>query len=705
MNFSLLQKPKNRVRTPTLIQMEAVECGAAALGIILGYYDRIVPLAQLRSDCGVSRDGSNAFNVLQAANNYGLEAKGFSLEFEELKELKAPYIVFWNFNHFLVVEGIEKEKVYLNDPASGRRTISIPEFNKAFTGVVLTMQPGEDFTTGGEKPSIVKGLISRLQGSTGILIYCLIAGLLLTLCRLAVPTFAQIFIDEILVANRSDWLRPLVIGMLLTACLRGFLAWLRFTYLRKLLLKLAATMSGQFLWHILRLPVDFYAQRYVGEISSRVLLNEKVADLLSGKLATTAIDSVMMIVYLGIMLLYDWVLTAIVVLFAIINFVALQLLSRTRVDANLQLAQEYGKISGTVISGLQTIESTKASGLESDSFTKFAGYYAKAVNAQQKLALQTQILSTLPTLLGALATASVLVFGGLRTINGNLTLGMLVAYQSMTTSFLSPINRLVNFGSLLQDLESDLNRLDDVLQNDIDREVIRQPNPSTPSSIPAPLKGHIELRDVTFGYSRVDKPLIKNFNLIIEPGESVAIVGSSGCGKSTVAKLICGLYQPWSGEILFDGIPRKEISRAVLAESLAMVEQDIFIFAGTVRENLSLWDTIIPHQDIIKACEDALINDVVASLPGEYEARLIEGGMNLSGGQRQRLEIARALVRNPSILVLDEATSALDAKTESQINHNLKQRGCSCIVVAHRLNTIQQCDRIIELNGGNESRV
>ena len=678
--------------------MEAVECGAAALAIILGYYNRIVPLAQLRTDCGVSRDGSNALNVLEAAKSYGLQAKGFNLDIDQLKKLDPPYIVFWNFDHFLVVEGFEEDKVYLNDPASGRRNVAFEEFNTAYTGVVLTMQPGEDFQTGGQKPNVVRGLVSRLRGSTGILLYCLIAGLFLTLCRLAVPTFAQIFVDEILVSNRLNWLRPLVIGMLLTAVLRGFLAWLRFTYLRKLLLKLSATMSGQFLWHILRLPVGFYDQRYVGEISSRVPLNGKVAEILSGRLATTIIDSVMMIVYLAIMLLYDWVLTAVVVVFALINFCALQILSRTRVDANLKLAQEYGKISGAAISSLQTIESIKASGLESDSFTKFAGYYAKAVNAQQNLALQTQIITALPALLSALATASVLIFGGLRTINGSLTLGMLVAYQSLTASFLSPISQLVNFGSLLQDLEADLNRLDDVLQNSVDEEVIRKSDKVSELSIPVRLKGHIELRNVTFGYSRVDEPLIENFNLTIEPGERIAIVGGSGSGKSTIAKLICGLYQPWSGEIYFDGIARTQIPRIVLSDSLAMVEQDIFIFAGTVRDNLTLWDSTISQKDLEKACQDALIEDTILSLTGEYDARLIEGGMNLSGGQRQRLEIARALIRNPVMLVLDEATSALDAKTELKLDRNLKQRGCSCVVVAHRLNTIRQCDKIITLD-------
>ncbi|MGH8003056.1 MAG: NHLP family bacteriocin export ABC transporter peptidase/permease/ATPase subunit [Brasilonema sp.] len=696
----------SRVRTPTLLQIEATECGAAALGIILGYYSRIVPLAELRRECGVSRDGSNAFNVIKAARNYGLNAKGFKPSLESLKTLPPPYIVFWKFNHFLVVEGFAKNHVYLNDPATGRRTVSLEEFNRAYTGVVLAMQPGADFQKGGKKNNVVSSLVSRLQHSQGTILFCLLAGLLLTFPRLAVPAFTQVFVDEILVTERSEWIRPLVLGMVLTGVARSFLAWLRLTYLRRLMVKLSVTMSGQFLWHILRLPVGFYAQRFAGEISSRVQLNDKVANVLSGSLATTVIDAVMMVFYFLIMLQYDWVLTGVALSFAGINFFALQFLSRTRVDANMKLAQEYGKVNGVAIAGIQTIETIKASGLESDSFAKFAGNYAKALNAQQELALQTQILTVLPTFLTALTTTSILFLGGYRVMNGNLSIGMLIAYQSLTASFLEPINSLINFGSMLQDLEADLNRLDDVLQNSVDAEARRgeggregeRENYQLPISFR--LQGYVELRNITFGYSRVDNPLIENFSLILEPGQRVAIVGGSGSGKSTIAKLICGLYEPWDGEIYFDGVPRTQIPRSVLANSLAMVEQDIFLFAGTVRENLTLWDSTVPQTDLVRACSDAAIHDLIESMPGGYDAKLIEAGMNLSGGQRQRLEIARAMVRNPAVLVMDEATSALDAQTELMIDRNLRRRGCSCIVIAHRLSTIRDCDEIIVLEQG-----
>ncbi len=700
------KKSLQRVKTPTLVQMEAVECGAAALGIILGYYHRIVPLTQLRRDCGVSRDGSKASNVLKAARLYGLQAKGFKKSLDAVRSIEPPFIVFWNFNHFLVLEGFGKERVYINDPATGPRTVSYEEFNRAYTGVVLVMEPGENFQKGGSKKGIIPALASRLRNSRGAIIFCLLAGLILTIPRLAVPAFTQIFVDEILVQDRQDWLRPLILGMLLTTGIRGFLARLRLNYLRKLMLKLSASMSGSFMWHILRLPTSFYAQRFAGEISNRSQLNDKVADVLSGRLATTIIDTMMIVLYGLIMFLYDWVLTLITIAFAAANLLALRYLSRSRVDANMRLAQETGKVAGVAIGGIQTIETIKASGLESDSFTKFAGYYAKSLNAQQELAIPSQVLNTIPVLLTALATTCILVVGGLRVMNGSLSIGMLVAYQTLTTGFLNPVNELVNFGSTLQDLEADLNRLDDVLENPVDPEAEREINGNS-DNVLAPvtlnsfrLEGNVELQSLNFGYYPLEPPLIDDLNLIIQPGQRVALVGGSGSGKSTVAKLVTGLYQPWSGEILLDGRPRQNIPRSVLASSLAMVEQEIFLFAGTVRENLTLWDATVPDEDIIAACEDAAIHDLILEMPGGYNAQLSEGGMNLSGGQRQRLEIARALVRNPQVLVLDEATSALDAETELIIDRNLRKRGCSCIVVAHRLSTIRDCDEIIVLEKG-----
>ena len=695
-----------RVKTPTLLQMEAVECGAAALGIILGYYGRIVPLPELRRECGVSRDGSKASNMVKAARAYGLQAKGFKKELQQLQDLRPPYIVFWNFNHFLVVEGWSKQWVYLNDPATGPRTVSLQEFDEGYTGVVLVMEPGTQFHKGGRKPSMILSLWKRLQGATGALIYCVVAGFLLTLVRLAVPVFSQVFVDDILIQGRLHWLRPLLLGMAIAAILQGALTLLRLRYLRRLKIKLAVGMSSRFLWHILRLPVSFYAQRFAGEISNRTSLNDEVANVLSGRLATTAIDAVMVIFYALVMLQYDWVLTAIVVSFAAVNVLTLQQISRQRVDANQRLLQEYGKAAGASIAALQSIETLKASGLESDFFSRWSGYYTKAINSQQELGVANQTFSVLPPLLSALSSMLLLVVGGLRVMDGHLSIGMLVAFQVLMQSFLLPVNNLVNFGTTLQELEGNLIRLDDVLDNPTARQgeqggrgAGEQGSREAGEILPR-LQGYVELRNVSFGYSRLEPPLIENFNLSIKPGQRVALVGGSGSGKSTIAKLVSGLYEPWAGEIHFDGLLREQIPHQLLTNSVTMVEQDILLFGGTVRENLTLWDATVPDKNLRRACQDAAIDDVISSMSGGYDAELIEGAANLSGGQRQRLEIARALVNNPSILVMDEATSALDAETEKIINDNLRRRGCTCIIVAHRLSTIRDCDEIIVLERG-----
>lgn len=693
-----------RVKTPTLLQMETVECGAAALGIILGYYQLIVPLPELRRECGVSRDGSKASNILKAARAYGFEAKGLKKDINQLKDLRPPYIVFWNFNHFLVVEGIKQNKVYLNDPGTGPRTVSTHEFDEGYTGVTLVMEPGPKFKKGGHKPSLILSLWKRLKTAYAALLYCAMAGLFLTLSGLVIPVFGRVFVDDVLVQGRQEWLRPLLLGMAVTTLFQGILTVLRLRYLRRLKIKLSVGMSSQFLWHILRLPSTFYAQRFAGEISNRVRLNDQVADILSGSLATTVIDTVMVLIYALIMVQYDVVLTSLVVSFAFINVLALQWVSRHRVDANQRLVQEYGKVAGVSIAALQSIETFKASGLESDFFSRWSGYYTKAVNSQQELGVVNQLLSVLPTLLSALSSTLVLAVGGFRVIEGNLSIGMLVAFQGMMQSFEMPVNSLLNFGSRIQQLEADLIRLDDVLCNPIDQQLQQRNHTDINTEITCnllpKLQGYVDLCNITFGYSRLELPLIENFSLSIKPGQRVALVGGSGSGKSTIAKLVCGLYEPWAGEILFDGCPRRQIPRQFLTNSIAMVEQDILLFSGTVKENLTLWDSTVPDKNLVRACQDAAVHDIVVSMAGGYEGELTEGAANLSGGQRQRLEIARALVNNPSILVMDEATSALDANTERIIDQHMRRRGCTCLVIAHRLSTIRDCDEIIVLERG-----
>lgn len=679
--------------------MEAVECGAAALGIVLGYYDRAVPLEVLRVDAGVSRDGSKASNVLKAARKYGLEGKGLQIDIDGLKKLDTPSILFWNFNHFVVLEGFGRGKVYINDPASGPRVVDEEEFSESFTGIVLTLRPGPEFEKGGNRPSLIGALASRLHGSRAALSFALLAGLALVVPGLLIPTFSRVFVDNILVNGQMDWFRPLIVGMALTAVLRGALAWIQQYYLLRFEIKLSVSTSSRFLWHILRLPLEFYAQRFGGEVASRVTINDQVASFLANDLAARFIDALMVVFFAALMFTYDVSLTLVGIAAVVVILAATVVVNRRRVDTNRQLLIEQGKAYGTLMGGLNNLETLKASGTESDLFSRWAGYEAKFVNAHQRLGVITQTFLAVPPLVTALTNSIVLALGAYHVIEGDMTMGMLVAYQSLMSSFMGPITNLVRLASTLQEMQGNMNRLDDVLRYDVDRQTVKDADDDEAEE-PRKLDGFLELRDISFGYSRLDEPLISGFNLSLSPGRRVALVGGSGSGKSTLANLVSGLYEPWDGEVLFDGESREVLPRTVVANSVAMVNQDITLFEGTVRDNLSLWDPTIPDPDIVRACKDACIHDDITAREGGYGSHVAEGGDNFSGGQAQRLEIARVLVGNPRVLVLDEATSALDTLSEREIDRNLRRRGCTCVIVAHRLSTIRDADEIIVLDHG-----
>jgi len=695
-----IEKQARPTKVPTVLQMESVECGAAALSIILGHFGKFVPLEKLRIACGVSRDGLKATNIIKAAKEYGLEAKGYAKSIEKLMQIKTPAIIFWNFNHFLVLEGFTKNKVYLSDPAQGRYTVTHQEFDDSYTGVVLTFETTEKFEKGNEKRGLMASLASRIKYSKQSIFFIILASLFLVIPGLVIPSFLKVFIDKYLVNNFSGFVMPLLLIMAGILIVNSLLVYIQQYFLLKLETKLALATSSKFLWHVFHLPIAFFTQRYSGEIGNRVSLNDKVAKLLSGDLANAALNVIVVIFYALLMFSYDVILTLVGITMAVINIVILQYVSRARKDGNRQLTNETGKLLGTTTSGISMIETLKASGRENDFFTNWIGYLAKVTNAQQELGWLSTRLNTIPPLLTSLTTSAILGIGALRIMDGQMTLGALVAFTYLMNNFINPVNQLVSVGTMLHETESDMSRIDDVMNYEVDNQ-FREENAVKPeSSIQNKLVGYFEMDNVTFGYNPTIPPLIEKFSLKLKPGSRVALVGGSGSGKSTVAKIASGLYDPWDGKVLLDGKSRKEIPRNIITESLSVIDQDVLVFNGTINENIAFWDTLIPEKNIVQSARDAAIHDVIAARTDAYDSKVMEGGANFSGGQRQRLEIARALVSNPSILVMDEATSALDPATEKMVMDNIKKRGCTCLIVAHRLSTIMDCDEIIVMEFG-----
>ncbi len=684
-------------RTPSVLQMEAVECGAAALGIVLAHHGAWVPLEELRLACGVSRDGSKASNILKAARRFGLAAKGFSKEPSDLRDVTMPCIVHWNFNHFVVLEGIKGKRVYINDPAMGRRRLDLSELDLAFTGVVLLFERTDNFVRRGRKPQGLRTLIRELRGSPAAVTLLAFSSLALVVPGLLIPAFIKIFVDDILVQDNTGWVVPLLIGMAVTALFRAATVALQQSVLLRLQTKLTVIMTSRFLWRLMSLPMQFFYQRHAGDIASRVAMNEEIARLLSGGVAANAVNLASIVFFAVAMIAYDAPLAAIGIGICLLNVVALKLFSRRRTDLTSRLAVQWAKLVSSTVAIVRTIETVKASGLEDEAFAQWAGVQARALNAEQEFGIFANVLAAVPTLLTGVTTAAVLGFGGLRVIEGHMTLGTLVAFQSLIASFVGPIASLIGQLGSLQEIKGSMERLQDVY-NYPGTEAIRKGDSGV--SDRAKLVGTLTLEDLEFGYSTVEPPLLADVSLSVEAGKRVALVGPSGSGKSTIGKLICGIYQPWRGRVCIDGRDVREIPPEIFANSVAYVDQDIFLFEGTARENLTLWDATVAEAVLFRALSDAAIHEEIATRPGNYDCHVAEGGINFSGGQRQRIEIARALVTNPSLIVLDEATAALDPITEKIIEDNVRRRGCSCLIIAHRLSTVRDCDEIIVLDRG-----
>ena len=689
---------KGVAKVPVIMQLEALECGAASLAMVMAYYGKWIPLEQVRSDCGVSRDGSNAKNIYKAAESYGFKVEAFRRSPESIREKgKFPCIIHWNFNHFVVLDGFKGKYACINDPAKGFIKVTMEEFDKAFTGVTIIPTPSEKFVPSGKRKSTLEFAKNRLTGAGVAVAFVMLTTVISSLFGIINPVMSKIFMDRLLTGQNREWLMPFIGMMAGLAVIQLVVAWVQTIYNLKINGKMSVIGSTTYMWKVLQMPMEFFSQRMAGDIQSRQGTNASIASTLVNTFAPLLLNTIMMIFYLVLMLKQSLLLTAIGISTLVLNIFVSRMISEKRVNITRVMQRDTAKLSSTTVAGIEMIETIKASGAENGFFQKWAGYQA-SVNAQAvKSAKMNNYLGMIPSFFSTFANYAVMVMGIWFVMSGKFTLGALQMFQGFLGSFMSPAMMLVSAGQTIQEMRTQMERVEDVMQYPSDTNVV---NVVFSEEKLKKLKGNVELKHVTFGYSKLADPLIKDFSMTMTPGSRVAFVGTSGCGKSTLSKLISGLYNPWEGEILFDGKPRSEINRAVMTGSIAVVDQDITLFEGTIADNIKMWDESVKDFEMILAARDAQLHEDIMAREGGYQYQMTSGGRDLSGGQRQRMEIARVLAQDPSIIILDEATSALDAKTEFEVVKAIKDRGITCIVIAHRLSTVRDCDEIIVLEKG-----
>ena len=690
---------KGWVKVPVVMQMEALECGAASLTMVLAYYGKWIPLEQVRADCGVSRDGSSAKNVLTAARSYGLRAQGFRFEPEELRANgQFPCIIHWDFNHFVVCCGFKGNKAVINDPARGTVMMPMEEFDMGFTGICLMFEPGESFEPGGKPKSMYSFAMERLKGAAPAIAFVILTTLITSLMSIINPAFTRVFYDRLLTGKNPEWFMPLIIGMTVIAVLQLVTATVDTLTQLKIRGKMAVIGSTSFLWQVLRMPMEFFSQRMAGDIQQRQNDNATIANTLIGTIAPLVLQAGMMIFYLVVMIKYSWQLTLVGIASIVIDTFVSRIISSKRVNVTRVQMRDQGKLASATVAGIEMIETIKASGTENGYFERWSGFQASVNTQNTKFARLNNMLGMIPAIVDELTQTAVLMLGVWFVMSGSFTVGKITAFQAFLVSFLAPANSLISAGQTIQEMRTKMERVEDVMKYPTDPNCEEQPFDENRDY--SKLTGEVELKNVTFGYSKLAPPLIENFSMKLKPGSRVAFVGSSGCGKSTLSKLISGLYQPWSGEILYGGKPRSEIDRDVFTSSLAVVDQDIILFEDTIANNIKMWDKSIEDFEMIMAARDAKLHDDIMMRDGGYQYVITEGGKDFSGGQRQRMEIARVLAQDPTVIIMDEATSALDARTEFEVVNAIKDRGITCIVIAHRLSTIRDCDEIIVMDRG-----
>lgn len=695
-----LKSPKQTgvAKVPIVIQMEALECGAAALAMVLAYYNKWVPLEQARYDCGISRDGSNLRNIYVAATNYGMKVRAFRMEPDMLKEKATfPCIIHWNFNHFVVLNGFKKDKAVINDPARGTVQVPMEEFDKSFTGPCLLLEPGEDFQPSGKRKSTLAFARKQLVGAGAVVAFVAITTIISYLFTVINPVMSRIFYDRLLTKQAPHWVYPFFIALAFLCVIQIVVEWAKAIYTLKINGKMSIEGNASFMWKLLHLPMNFFSQRMTGDLMQRQASNATISGIVVDTVGPLALNTIMMVFYLVVMLRYSVLMTAIGLVSLALDLLFARIMSNKRVSLMRIQMRDYSKLSSSTLAGISMNETIRASGAEGGFFRKWSGYQASVNTQNVRFTTMNTRLGIIPELVSTVSNYAVLFLGVFLAMQGSFTLGMIVTFQGLLSSFMGPASTLITAGQTIQEMRSTMERVEDVMEYPDDPFVKEEVSDDISYE---KLKGMIDLQEVSFGYARFGEPVISDFSMHLEPGKSVAIVGMSGCGKSTVSKLIAGLIRPWSGEIRLDGKEIGEIPRGVFTGSVAMVDQDITLFEDTIANNIRLWDKSIADFEVVLAARDAQIHDDILKRPGGYQGKLIENGRDLSGGQRQRLEIARVLAQDPSVIILDEATSAMDAKTEYEVVRAIKERNISCVVVAHRLSTIRDCDEIIVLDNG-----
>jgi ATP-binding cassette subfamily B protein len=685
-----------RRRVPVLLQMSAVECGAACLAMVLGYHGRKTSVAECRERLGIGRDGASALNIRRGAQSYGLRVRPYSLEPDALRNVPLPAIVHWNFNHFVVVERWSAERVTIIDPAFGRRTVGAEEFDAAFTGIVLVLEPGSGFRpTGAPESSVAARFLSGLLAEPAnrrVLLQILAASLVLQVLGLAVPLLTKTLVDTILPREIRSFMGAVAIAIVLLVAGQTVTSYLRGALLLYLQARLDSRIMLGFFEHVLSLPYAFFQQRTAGDLLMRLTSNIAIREALTNQFVSGVLDGAFVLVYLALLLALHPLFAAAALAIGIAQ-VAVLLAGGSRLREATQHDLAAASESQTyLIEALSGIASLKASGSEDRALDHWSNLFFRHLSSSLRKGTLSTAIATLLMMLRVFSSLFLLWLAALEVLDGRMSLGLMLAVNAIAASFLTPLASLAAGAQQLYLVRAHLDRVADVMSAEPERHL---PGPEAQS-----LYGRIELRDVTFRYHPEGPTVLRGVSLLIEPGQKVALVGRTGSGKSTLARILLGLYTPEAGEVLYDGTPAARLDARALRRQFGVVLQESWLFSGSVRQNISFQDPGLALGQVVEAARIAEVHGDIERLPMRYETVLIEGGAGLSGGQRQRIAIARAVVHRPNILLLDEATSHLDAITESQVDANLNRLGCTRIVIAHRLSTVRDADLIVVLDGG-----